>query len=667
MADQLIITDAQLLSNDEGLGLLVLSVGSAAAGRVERIDGGVLYTAPDTGSTDTFTYRIRDAFGATATATVTVNLIDASVVVARDNVYAEPIDCGTAVTLTHAELLANDTGETPLSVTNVSNAVNGNAMLEANTVTFTAEDCAALAIRKTFVAPRRFVAGTFDANGVIQVAGLFADANNISGLDEGDFAVLSMLRCGSSPLEPGWTPLAQSAQAGLFYRRLDQAYIDLHKSPTYAGDSAVPYPYLTTRADNALPLSQITVETFAVPAGVPPTIDDLFLLKFADTKEDGGTWNWKPQGFDKDYYRRVYIDAFDPTGINGGGTTTPTNDLATTTQSTEDSLNNRKAIYDGNRLIYSIAGDTYGFRRGDFDGSTSTSFSEGGSLSNISNVYAVAYAIRSQPQAGATVGGEFTYTASDENGSTDSAKVVLPILAPTVTDFTRFRQVAIRINGDGVTGTRIPLQPNNFRIGVHCKSYESQYVTNSSLDQPLDPEPGWTLLNKTGPHDYVAGTIAYQRFVPNTSASSTDANEIYAFRYMGGLPPTSSMAGIEIVADPGEEWEDIFVSSQAVAASIPAADSPYICPRLPIPEGCCSLTVMTARSYTALVEVSGGDAAVRMFHRYDFLGMTTWIIQSTTVAPQIVVRRHPSSTRATLDVGTFTMVFNNRKNPPLSF
>lgn len=654
----------ELLKNDTGRDLTVIAVGTPLYGGSVSFVGSEIVYSVGTNSlgVDHFSYTVRDFHGREARALVKIFIKKTFDVVARDNTLTMNVPCGTAVTLTHEELLGNDTGDGLLRVTDVFDPINGTVTMDDTTVTFTADSCGKIVILKTYVAPRRYITGTIDQNGVLQTPGLFADSNNISPLDEGDFAVLTMLRMGSSLLEPGWTPLAQSAQASLFYRRLDKAYIDLHKSPTYTGTTAVPYPYVAARANDVLPLAQIGIETFAVPAGVAPTIDDLFLLTFANTQEGQGTqWRWEPKGFNEDYYRRVTINAFGPTGVNGGGSSSPTNYFSTTTQSVQDSLNRRKAIYEGNQLILSVSGDTYGFRHADFGQFNDDSFSEGGLIENVSNVYAVAYAIRSQPQANVAVAGGFSYTASDEQGSSDSAKVIAPVLAAIDTTYNRFRQAEISINGDGIVGVPLEIQPNNFRIGVHCKSYENQYVTNSSLDRPLDPEPGWTLLNKTPPNDAVAGTIAYQRYVPRTPPSNVDAREVRAFRYMGGLPPISSMSGIEIVADPGETWEDIFVSSQAVAANIPAAQSPYICPRLFIPEGCMSITVMTARSYTALVDVSGGDSVVRMYNRYDFLGMTTWIVQSTTVAPQIVVRRHPDSTRATLDVGTFTIVVKNRK------
>lgn len=649
MADQLIITDAQLLSNDEGLGLLVLSVGSAAAGRVERIDGGVLYTAPTTGSSDTFTYRIQDRFGATATATVTVNLIDATIVVARDDVFTTPIDCGISIDFHPDELLNNDTGETALRVTAVSQPVHGTVALSANGVTFTTEDCGTLTIQKTFQVARRRVRSTLDANGYVVAESLTADKENINVMQPGDFAMMSTIRLGSSEMEAGWTLVADSSQAKLFYREIDQAYIDQHNQEQFIReDDPYPYPYIDTYSDNVGLRPEIRIETFVVPPGVPK--DDVILMAQANTQTTGEDFYFRPAPVNENYYRNIYIDAYGPAGEDSTDTVQPAMFMSTTYKSSEDNLNDRIAEYVGNRMTYAISGDTLDGLHG---GGGTLTFSEDGYVTRVSNVYSTAYALREVPRPDATLEAGFTYTAEDENGSTDTARVTLPVRASINPRVSRIRQSGMFIAENGFVGLGSSQNVGSYSVGIHVKQAES---TDFSGPNPIDPFPdqGWTVLAKTPQNQHTAGTMVYRR------VETGGQNEIRAFRGMVGLIASASMTGIEIIADEGETWEDIFVAAYATNITLPNAGFPFVAPKHTIPNGCHSLTFITARPWTCLFKISGEDSFDYHYSRRDFVNLMSMIVHSTTVSPHVVMRPlNPD--RVDMSASTMTLILRNRK------
>lgn len=652
MADTLTILDEQLLSNDIGLNLRIFSIGPARFGSTRRIAGGVLYTAPEDGTTDQFTYTIQDRYGNLSSATVTVNILEPTIVIARDNVLSDPIDCGTALTLSHDDLLTNDTGETALRVTAVANAVNGNVTLGANTVTFQAEDCQTLVVNKLFQAARRSVRSTLDPNGNVWAESLTADKENVNALVPGHIAIMSVIRLGASEMEAGWTLIADSSQAKLYFRVIDQAYVDRHNEERYVrDDDRYPYPYLYDRADDAMQRPEIRVDTFALPPGVPA--NDAILMAQANTHVDAGTFYFDPAPLYEDYYRNIYIDAFGPSGEDGTDTNTPVMLMYTTYRSDEDNLNHRQAEYVGNRLTYAIQGDTLGVIHG--GGGTQT-FSENGHLSNISNLYCTAYALREVPRDPIIEAG-FTYTAEDMNGSTDTARVILPVRPGVNPRVSRIRQSSIFLNEDGWVGFSNALNVGSYALGVHVKQRETiDFDFVPSYNDPLDPIPdeNWTVLAKTGPNPHVAGTMVYRPVV------NTGENSFKAFRFILGMPGAASMTGIEIVAEDGETWEDIFVDCFAENATIPNEEFPYVCPKHDIPAGCHSLTFVTARPWTSLFKVSGGDSFVYHYSRRDFTNHMSMIVHSTTEAPHIVMRPlNPD--RIDTSVSTMTLILRNRK------
>ena len=154
----LTITAASLAANDSpgpatatdesGQALTVTAVTKSPTmqGTVTLTAGNVVYTpVANFNGTETFTYTVQDGGGATATGTVTVtvNAINDAPIPGVDAVTAFK---GVPLQIAVADLLANDaagpaneSGQTPLTITAVSNAVNGTVSLNTTTgiITFT--------------------------------------------------------------------------------------------------------------------------------------------------------------------------------------------------------------------------------------------------------------------------------------------------------------------------------------------------------------------------------------------------------------------------------------------------------------------------------------------------------------------------------------------------
>lgn len=643
----------RLLQNDIGREIRIVSVTSPSAlgGTVTLQDDAVIYETPKTDIldrlTDTFTYNARNRFGGEDSATVTIIL--SSIVVARDNVQAVINYDGIEVT-PHADLLGNDTGLT-LTVTGVSNPINGSVVLDASNVTFTPADPKLLEVEKTYVTHRRSVTSEYNSNGDVYARSLTWDQNNINPLEVGDYAVMSTLRLGSTEIEPGWTLVADSAQAKLYTRVLDQAYVDRHKSPEFM-DSLAYYPYvITPMADDSLPKPMAQIRTFKVPENIP--VDDFLLMSYAKTTS-GETHYFEPPGEisdEQDFYRDVLIDAFGPSGENGTDTSVPSAQIYTTATFSEDNLNGRKAEYIGNRYFLSIEGDTAGRLHSD----GANTFSETGYISSVSNAYSTAYALREVPGP-TTVPGGYTYTVTDQYGASDSAQVSIPIQVKINAEPQRVRQVGQYIADSGYAFVPDDVLPTSFVICANFKARETYDINwTPSYNEPLDPLPGWTFLANTGANLDCAGSIAYR-----AASGLTDPRQIEGYRGVIGTPGMASTIGIELFADPGETWEDIFVSAHANVASINAADAPYICPTVNIPEGCTCLTIVTTRSWQCAVQVSGGDAHKYTYSRRDWVGLATFLVHSTT-APAHIAVTSGKSTRPTIEIATIQVIVRNRK------
>ncbi len=138
------ITSASLLTNDTDANDDQLSISAVAS----AINGSVVYSVAEGVITFTplanyiglasFEYTVEDGNGASDTATVTISIVSANVApTAVEDHLTGYID--SALTINIDTLIANDSDPegAPLLVTDVSNALNGNAVLDGDTITFT--------------------------------------------------------------------------------------------------------------------------------------------------------------------------------------------------------------------------------------------------------------------------------------------------------------------------------------------------------------------------------------------------------------------------------------------------------------------------------------------------------------------------------------------------
>ena len=120
-----------VLTNDTGTGLTVVQVGNPSNGSA-AISGGAVVYAPRTGfaGIDSFGYTIRDSFGRTTTATVTVTVTSPGLN-AVDDAATTPARTSVAI-----PVLANDAG-TGIAITGVGAPSNGTASINGNAVVYT--------------------------------------------------------------------------------------------------------------------------------------------------------------------------------------------------------------------------------------------------------------------------------------------------------------------------------------------------------------------------------------------------------------------------------------------------------------------------------------------------------------------------------------------------
>jgi hypothetical protein len=126
-----------VLANDSGNHLKIVAITKGANGSVLLdTEGMSLSYVPNNGftGTDQFTYTIQDDVGRTASATVTVTVVDTSVPVAHDDAVTVPANLPSSTNSgTPIDVLANDTGR-QLQVTAVTQPAHGNVQLTAGSL-----------------------------------------------------------------------------------------------------------------------------------------------------------------------------------------------------------------------------------------------------------------------------------------------------------------------------------------------------------------------------------------------------------------------------------------------------------------------------------------------------------------------------------------------------
>ncbi|MBK8755310.1 MAG: tandem-95 repeat protein [Candidatus Competibacteraceae bacterium] len=122
-----------VLANDTGAGITIFSVGTPSHGSAVISGSAVVYTpAPGFASppTDSFTYTIRDSFGQSASATVTVTVNPPGLNAANDTASTA---AGTPVSI---NVLANDTGA-GITIFSVGTPSRGSAVISGSAVVYT--------------------------------------------------------------------------------------------------------------------------------------------------------------------------------------------------------------------------------------------------------------------------------------------------------------------------------------------------------------------------------------------------------------------------------------------------------------------------------------------------------------------------------------------------
>jgi VCBS repeat-containing protein len=121
-------------SDGEGGGNVTLTLVTNGTHGTAAVNGSQVTYTPTAGyvGTDQVTYTIRNAYGATATGTVTITMSPPLPDAVNDTALTTP---GTAVNIT---VLGNDTGDAPLTVTSKTNGTNGTVVINGDgTVTYT--------------------------------------------------------------------------------------------------------------------------------------------------------------------------------------------------------------------------------------------------------------------------------------------------------------------------------------------------------------------------------------------------------------------------------------------------------------------------------------------------------------------------------------------------
>jgi len=120
-----------VLVNDTGTGLSITQASPPAHGSAVISGGAIIYTPnTDFNGTDSFSYTIRDSFGQSASATVTVTVNPPGLNAVND---AASTAAGTPVTI---NVLVNDTG-TGLSIFQTSPPAHGSATISGGAITYT--------------------------------------------------------------------------------------------------------------------------------------------------------------------------------------------------------------------------------------------------------------------------------------------------------------------------------------------------------------------------------------------------------------------------------------------------------------------------------------------------------------------------------------------------
>ncbi len=339
--DLVLVSDDTLLVNDtdaDGDTLQVTDVSAGSANGSVSLSGETVIYTPASGfvGTDTFTYTIEDASGASSTATVTVVVNEVTVppqapVATADTFTANQ---GSNLSLNVNDLLANDTdpdsGDS-LTLVAVNNAVNGQVALDGNTITFIPD--------AGFAGTASFDYTIEDSNGGLATATVTITVNDTSGPpssssctdythtsnwtgDKRDYwnesagrwefpASYQVPNGGSYPLFGpfyGTTSDVMSGTGGAYYEfdvmQETGAAMDFGLSVSHYHISGVPYDPYSISAGATLPSGEITTVSLPIPdeavfdfvtaSVTSSSAGDVYISRIAVCAADAGPVNQAP-------------------------------------------------------------------------------------------------------------------------------------------------------------------------------------------------------------------------------------------------------------------------------------------------------------------------------------------------------------------------------------
>lgn len=278
MADTLVIPFSEILKNDVGASLRIVEVTQPYfGGSLTYNETAVTYTAPADNLTlerDQFGYTVVDTFGQRSNATVTI-MIKTIGPIDAENDFFGPVPCGRTIIFTGNQIMANDSGK-DIFISSVGTSQIGAevTLLGNGSVSYQVPCPETVKLPDTPidadpVKMKRMSDGSTYGSDPGRTLGLVYGGGNPFDPVVGD---LMVLHCADTndrgvhlQLEPGWTLLSQDGTNAMYYRWVDQSYLNGMSRPPYTGDFATAYPYYTNGEEY---FGDLKVFCYALPEGM---------------------------------------------------------------------------------------------------------------------------------------------------------------------------------------------------------------------------------------------------------------------------------------------------------------------------------------------------------------------------------------------------------------
>jgi hypothetical protein len=598
----LTIAASSLLANDTDPDSLAMTVTGVSA----PVNGTVTYNAATSTVTFTptsgysgpasFTYSISDTAGGTASATVSLNVNAAAVPVANPDSGLTTLQ-NTATTIAASSLLANDTDPNglALSVTGVSNAVNGTATSNAatSTVTFTPTTGYTGAASFTYTITDT-AGGTASATVSLTVkAPQPLVATNDSGFSTSKNTPLTMnaSQLLANDTDPnGLTPTISGVSApvnGTVTYNSTTHVVTFTPTTGYTGAASFTYAITDTAGGTGSATVSLNVNAAAAPAANPDsgfttlqnsatTIAASALLA-NDTDPNGltptisGVSN--PVNGTVSYNSATNAVTFTPTtGYTGaasftysitdtaGGTASATVSLTVKAPQPLVATNDSGFSTSANTPItistaQLVANDT------DPNGLTPTITGVSNPVNGTVSYNATTQVVTFTPTTGYTGAASFTYAIADSSGATGSASVALTVNAVaanetlfsansvpatvTVNDAASIElgvKFVASANGQ-ITGIRFYKGPSN--TGTHVADlWTSTGTLLATATFTAESASGWQQVNFATPVSITAGVTYIASYHSNVGEYSATGNYFTANVVRGDLTATASGNGV---------------------------------------------------------------------------------------------------------------------------